>query len=284
MIASRSSTSPMIVIASACSLLELRRLSTMASSARRRSATSRAFFAPPTSVATITGRGRLSERKYSARCGCACSSSSGMLKKPWICPAWRSIVSTRSAPATSMKFATRRAVMGTRGWSFLSERPYAKYGITAVMRPAEARLAASIMMNSSMRRVFTGGAMGWIRKTSRSRDVVQEAHEDVAVGELEHLVAAEGHLEVPADSLGERTVRVSAEHRHLAVYAEVVRARSCLHHSVRATCAALCVSCVAGKLATPGSSAAGAARRPASAGVLRWYHEGPRAHGESAPV
>src|SRR3990172_9414616 len=37
------------------------------------------------------------------------------------------------------------------------------------MRPAEARLAASIMMNSSISRVFTGEAMGWTRKTSRAR-------------------------------------------------------------------------------------------------------------------
>ena len=37
------------------------------------------------------------------------------------------------------------------------------------MRPAEARFAASIMISSSISRVFTGAAIGWIRKTSRSR-------------------------------------------------------------------------------------------------------------------
>ena len=53
----------------------------------------------------------------------AVSSSTGMLKKPWICPWWRSMVRTRSAPATVSMSAIRRAVIGTRGWSFLSERP-----------------------------------------------------------------------------------------------------------------------------------------------------------------
>ena len=53
----------------------------------------------------------------------AVSSSTGMLKNPWIWPWWRSIVSIRSAPATEIMSAMRRAVIGTRGWSFLSERP-----------------------------------------------------------------------------------------------------------------------------------------------------------------
>ena len=53
----------------------------------------------------------------------AVSSSTGMLKKPWIWPWWRSIVRTRSAPATVSMSAMSRAVIGTRGWSFLSDRP-----------------------------------------------------------------------------------------------------------------------------------------------------------------
>ena len=48
--------------------------------------------------------------------------STGMEKKPWIWPAWRSIVRTRSAPAASSMRATRRAVIGSRGADFLSCR------------------------------------------------------------------------------------------------------------------------------------------------------------------
>ena len=45
-----------------------------------------------------------------------------MSKKPWICEAWRSMVRMRSAPAVEMRSATSLAVIGTRGWSFLSWR------------------------------------------------------------------------------------------------------------------------------------------------------------------
>ncbi len=41
--------------------------------------------------------------------------STGMLKNPWICPACKSTVSTRSVPAVSSKSATSLEVMGTRG-------------------------------------------------------------------------------------------------------------------------------------------------------------------------
>jgi len=51
------------------------------------------------------------------------SSSPGMLKNPWICIWCMSMVRNRSAPATLMRSARSRAVIGTRGWSFLSLRP-----------------------------------------------------------------------------------------------------------------------------------------------------------------
>ena len=47
--------------------------------------------------------------------GAAHRLSVGMSKKPWICPAWRSIVSTRSAPAVVMILATNLADIGVRG-------------------------------------------------------------------------------------------------------------------------------------------------------------------------
>ena len=62
-----------------------------------------------------------------------------------------------------------RAVIGTRGWSFLSERAYEKYGTTAVMRLAEARFRASIMISSSRIESLTSGYVGWTMKTSCSR-------------------------------------------------------------------------------------------------------------------
>ena len=48
--------------------------------------------------------------------------STGFWKKPWIWPAWRSIVRTRSAPTASSTRATMRAEIGSRGADFLSWR------------------------------------------------------------------------------------------------------------------------------------------------------------------
>jgi hypothetical protein len=45
----------------------------------------------------------------------------------------------------------------------------AKYGNTAVILLAEARLNASIIRNSSMRFESTGGHVGWMMKTSAPR-------------------------------------------------------------------------------------------------------------------
>ena len=60
--------------------------------------------------------------KYWVSMNIAVMWSTGFWKKPWIWPAWRSIVSTRSAPAASSMRATRRAVIGSRGADFLSWR------------------------------------------------------------------------------------------------------------------------------------------------------------------
>ena len=105
-----------------------RRLSMMARSASSRFATARARTTPPTSGETMV---RLLvwplPRKRSLRSlvstGAANRLSVGMSKKPWICPAWRSRVSTRSAPATVMRLATSLAEIGVRGPDLRSCRP-----------------------------------------------------------------------------------------------------------------------------------------------------------------
>src|SRR5580700_303142 len=54
-------------------------------------------------------------RRYVSNTGIAYRLSTGILKKPWICPAWRSTVSTRFTPAVVIKSATTFALIGTRG-------------------------------------------------------------------------------------------------------------------------------------------------------------------------
>jgi hypothetical protein len=55
-----------------------------------------------------------------------------------------------------------------RGWSLRSWRAYPKYGTTAVIRAALARLAAS-MRRSSSRMFSAGGPVGWTMNTSCPR-------------------------------------------------------------------------------------------------------------------
>ena len=111
----RPATSPMMFITSD-SLGRSRRLSTMASGASMRLASARARTTPPTS-GEITMRSPPSSRSLMSRTitGAANRLSVGMSKKPWIWPAWRSRVSTRSAPASVIRFATSFAEIGVRG-------------------------------------------------------------------------------------------------------------------------------------------------------------------------
>ena len=59
--------------------------------------------------------------------------------------------------------------MEIRGASFLSDRAYAKCGITAVMWAADAPRAASSINSSSNRFSWTGGTSDWTMYTSRRR-------------------------------------------------------------------------------------------------------------------
>src|SRR5436190_1130835 len=90
----------------------------IANSASIISAKRTAIFACPSSGATETFPRpvRPRSRKCRANSGSAVMWSTGIVKKPWICPACRSIVKTRSAPASWSMSATRRAEIGSRGF------------------------------------------------------------------------------------------------------------------------------------------------------------------------
>ncbi len=99
-----------------------RRLSMIARSASSRFANARARSTPPASGDTMISRSRFLRRIAEIRTGAAYRWSTGMSKKPWIWAAWRSIVSSRSAPAVVIRLATSLAVIGTRGLSLRSWR------------------------------------------------------------------------------------------------------------------------------------------------------------------
>ena len=94
----------------------------MASSAPTFSANFLASFTRPASGETMTRSSSCMSRKYWLSMNIAVMWSTGLEKKPWIWPACRSMVSTRSAPAVSSMRATRRAEIGSRPIDFLSCR------------------------------------------------------------------------------------------------------------------------------------------------------------------
>ncbi len=106
-----------------------------------------------------------------------------MSKKPWIWGECRSIVSTRFTPAATSRLATSFAEIGTRERSLRSCRAYAKNGITAVIRFADARRAASVMISSSIRYSFGDIPVGWMMNTSRPRTVSSIRHGNLAIRE-----------------------------------------------------------------------------------------------------
>src|SRR4051794_11257382 len=129
------------------------------------------IFARPASGETQTTPSPVSprSRKWRANSGSAVMWSTGIVKKPWIWPACRSIVSTRSAPASCSRSATKRAEIGSRGFALRSCRAYGNSGTTAVIRFADASFAAWIMKASSMMLRSIGGQPVWTRNRSAPR-------------------------------------------------------------------------------------------------------------------
>src|SRR5919201_1846159 len=91
-----------------------RSLSRIASSAPTLEANFLLSLTRPASGATTTRSVSPRSSKYCVSMNSAVMWSTGLRKKPWIWPACRSIVSTRSAPADSSMRATRREEIGSR--------------------------------------------------------------------------------------------------------------------------------------------------------------------------
>ena len=140
-------------------------LSTIAKPTLRSFPSALARSVPPTSGATQTIFLLLIFfRACLANIGVAKRLSTGMSKKPWICPACKSTVTTLSAPALVIKFETSFAEIDVLGTTFLSCLAYPKYGITAVIFFAEDLLRASIQSNNSIKLSFAGEELDWTIK------------------------------------------------------------------------------------------------------------------------
>ena len=99
-----------------------------------------------------------------AKIGVAKRLSTGISKKPWICPACKSTVTTLSAPAFVIKLETNFAEIEVLGTTLRSCLAYPKYGITAVIFFADDLLSASIQRSNSIKLSFAGEDTDWIIK------------------------------------------------------------------------------------------------------------------------
>ena len=128
------------------------------------------------------------------------------------------------------KSATSFDEIGLRGLSFRSCRAYPKYGITAVIRRADARFSASIISNNSIRCSSTA-ATSAASQTHRAPHVLLNLHVRFAIGKADHLRLPALHPEKLAHLIGQRFVRRPAEYLELLIHP---RARACVPASLPA--------------------------------------------------
>ena len=125
MIAFFSFTSPIIVVPIALSLFPSLLLSSIAIGHPKNSEYLYAFFELPASVATITlFSSFLSSKYFSKSLSAESLSQLILLKYACIAGLCKSHVITLVAPAASINSANSFAVIGTLGWSFLSDLEY----------------------------------------------------------------------------------------------------------------------------------------------------------------
>src|SRR5438552_10026273 len=121
-----------------------------------------------------------------------------MRKKPWICGACRSMVTTRSAPATSIASAITRARIETRGSSFLS--PFVtEIGHHGGHRGG-ARAAACVEPEEQLDDVVVRGVDRRLDDVDvTAADVLQQPDEDRPLAEVDGLGDRRLHAELGAD-------------------------------------------------------------------------------------
>ena len=169
-----------------------------------RLASARARTTPPTSGDTTITLARSSRSVMSRTItGAANRLSVGMSKKPWIWPACRSTVSTRSAPARVIRLATSLAEIGVRG-PCLAVLPgvaeIGQHGGDAAGRGAAQRVRHDqqfhqVVVGRIGRRLDDEGVL--------AAHVLLDLDEDLHVGEAAHLALGQRHAEIGGDRLGQ---------------------------------------------------------------------------------
>ena len=156
-------------------------------------------------------RGR-SRRKCAASSRSACRWSTGTLKKPCTCGECSVMASTRFGAGRDQQVGDQPAAdRDARGVLLVASGRRRSAASPRSSGPADAPRAASSISSSSTRCSWTGGTSGWMRKTSRSRQLRLELHLEAVVGEPGERVGSSGTPEVSADLGGELRVGGPAE-------------------------------------------------------------------------
>ena len=137
-----------------------------------------------------------------------------MSKKPWIWPACRSIVSTRSAPAAVIRLATSLAEIGVRGAGFAVLPGVAVIGDDGRDPPRRAALQR-VERDQQLHQMVVRRVRGRLdHEHVLAADVLVDLDKHFHVGEPAHAGSRERQAEIGRDRLGERPIAVAGKDLH----------------------------------------------------------------------
>ena len=144
-----------------------------------------------------------------------------MLKKPWICAAWRSTKRARLAPAVTRRSATSFAGDGDAGTVFAVLARVAVVGNDGG-DAACGGAAERVLHDEQLHEVLVGGIAGGLDEEDvGAADVFEQLEVDFAVREALELGFAERHAEELADLFRERAVGGAGEDLEALVFGEL---------------------------------------------------------------
>ena len=213
----RPSTSPMMFMTSETPARS-RRLSMIARSASSRRAIVRARTTPPTSGETMTRsrRGVMVEdvlhqhRRGDRDC------RSGCRRSPGSAPAWRSSVSTRSAPAAVIMLATSLAEIGVREPGFAVLPGIAVIGDDRRHPPRRGALQR-VERDQQLHQMVVGRIRGRLdHEDVLAAHVFVDLDKHLHVRKAAHARIGQRQVEIGRNRLGERPIAVAGEDFHQA--------------------------------------------------------------------
>ena len=146
--------------------------------------------------------------------GAAIRLSVGMSKNPWIWPAWRSSVRTRSAPAAVIMLATSLAEIGVRGARFSVLPGIAVIGNDGGHPPRRAALQR-VEGDEQLHQVVVGRIGGRLdHENVLAAHVLVDLDKHLHIRKPAHAGFGQRQVEIVGDRFGERPIAVAGEDLH----------------------------------------------------------------------